>query len=198
MDILKEAFEKSAITDEGIKNALEEVKLINITKEDVFDATRRAYSNTLGELSNDEIVSFFALHNEEEIAKHVYNIKGFLLEEEVEQQLLEQGFKASLHEMTNHPYTDITVENNGYDVEYQIKATDDVSYINKTFEKSTDIEIITTSNIKNTTNDEMIHNTDIEDSALEELVSDAISPIPVSIPGLLVRSVLACFGFFSL
>lgn len=173
MDI-KEAFEASAETNSGIKEILNEVKLINISKEDVFDATRRAYIDTLGELTDSEIIEYFALYDQEGIARHVYNIKGYVLEQEVEQQLISEGYNASLYETINHPNTDITV-GNGEIIEYQIKATD----------------------IENTTNDAMVHNTGIKDEALEELVSDAISPFPISIPGLLVRSALAAFGIFS-
>lgn len=196
LDILKDAFEKSAQNDLGIKEVLQEVKLINISQEDVFDATRRAYSNTLGDLSNEEIISYFALYDETEITRHVYNIKGFLLEQEVEQQLIEHGFKAALHDNTNHPDTDIVVETSSV-AEYQIKATDDTGYINETLNNSPEIEIITTANISNTANDNAIYNTGLEDSALEELVTDAISPIPVSVSGFLVRAVLVCFGFLS-
>lgn len=196
MNILKEAFEASAKNDPILQEALNEVKLINITQEDIFDATRRAYSNSLGELTDDEIISYFALYDETEIARHVYNIKGFVLEQEVEQQLIEEGYKATLHETINHPDTDILIEGE-HSAEYQIKATEDTSYINSTINESPEIEIITTSNIENTINDDVVYNTAVEDSALEELVTDAISPIPISIPGLLIRSALACFGFFS-
>lgn len=195
MNILKEAFEKSAQTDNGIQEALQEVKLLNISKEDVFDATRRAYSDKFGELSNDEIVSFFALHTEDELAKHVYNIKGYLLEQEVEQQLIEAGFQVSLHEVINHPESDIIVEIEDNTIEYQIKMTSDEGYINSTLDKTPEIGIITTADIDNSGQEEMILKTAVEDEAIEEFVSDAISPVPISITGLLIRSAFAAFGF---
>lgn len=196
MNVLKDAFEDSAKNDSRIHEVLNEVKLINISQEDVFDATRRAYSDSLGELSNEEIISYFALYDEKEIARHVYNIKGFVLEQEVEQQLIEDGYKATLHENTNHPGTDIVIESES-NIEYQIKATDNVGYINNTLNNAPATEIITTSNIENTIDDNMVHNTAIDDAALEELVSDSISPVPISITGILIRSVLASFGFLS-
>lgn len=141
----------------------------------VFDSVRRGY-NTLEQASNDEIVSYFESVEPDAMIGHVNNIKGILFEQEYVNHLAEQGIKAEVFELTNHPGVDITLFENGEAVtELQMKATDSVSYINTTLNENPDIVIVTTSEVASNFNTDMVIDSGIENAALESSVIEAIA-----------------------
>ena len=166
-----------------------------ISNSAVFEAVQRGY-NELEDRSHDEILDYFSSIEVDSISGHISNIKGVLFELEYVDQLALQGIESQLFEATNHPITDIAILNDGDIVtELQLKATDSVGYINATINEHPDITIVATSEVANSMKGNLIINSGIENSALEEAVSntlfeETINPIsPLSILGW-------CFGLF--
>ena len=155
-----------------------------VTEEDVFDAVRRGY-NDLEDASGDEIKEYFSEISEENASGHVSHIKGILFEQEYVEKLAIEGVEAKVFEATNHPITDISIIDNGEVVsEFQLKATESVSYINATLEENPDIVIVTTSEVAEILDSDMVINSGIEESILEEAVLDVVNPVsPISIIG---------------
>jgi len=155
----------------------------------VFDAVRRGY-NDLEHSSNGEIVDYFSDVEPDELTGHISNIKGIVFEQEYVEQLASQGVEAQIFEATNHPVVDIAIFEDGEVVnELQLKATDSVSYINATLEEHPDVSIIATSEVARGMDSEMVIDSGIENSVLEEAVvetilSEAVNPVsPISIVG---------------
>lgn len=172
----------------------------------VFSAVRRGY-NELSEASDSEIIDYFQAIDEDSMTGHLSNIKGIVFEEVYVDQLRSDGVDAYLFEETNHPLTDIFVY--GDDVEeFQLKATDSVSYINDTLESLDDTSIVVTSEVASHFDDPRIIDSGISNQELTESVTtalfdgsdvvsdtgidattdsvlDGISPIPISPIGIL-------------
>jgi len=155
----------------------------------VFDAVRRGY-NDLEHSSNDEIVNYFSDVEPDELTGHISNIKGIVFEQEYVEQLASQGVDAQIFEATNHPVVDIAIFEDGEVVnELQLKATDSVSYINATLDEHPDVAIVATSEVAIGMDSEMVIDSGIENSVLEEAVaetilSEVVNPVsPISVIG---------------
>jgi len=155
----------------------------------VFDAVRRGY-NDLEHSSNDEIVNYFSDVEPDEFTGHISNIKGIVFEQEYVDQLAAQGVEAQIFEATNHPVVDIAIFEDGEVVnELQLKATDSVSYINATLDEHPDVAIVATSEVASGMDSEMVIDSGIENSVLEEAVaetilSEVVNPVsPISVIG---------------
>ncbi|EGR4110584.1 hypothetical protein DDN58_15965 [Vibrio cholerae] len=146
-----------------------------IAQSSVFDAVRRGY-NELELASNDEILDYFADVNPDAMSGHISNIKGIVFEQEVVSALNEQGMDAMLFEATNHPISDIALMSDGdIAAEVQLKATDSVSYINQTLAENPDIPIIVTSEVADSFDSSIVIDSGIENAALSDAVSEALS-----------------------
>ncbi len=150
----------------------------------VFDAVRRGF-NDLEVLSNEDILEYFQDINPESIGGYVNNIKGILFEQQYVEKLELEGIHAEMFEETNHPLTDIAIFEDGDIVnEFQLKATESVSYINVTLEENPEILIVATSEVAQLMDSDMVIDSGIEESILEEAVLDVVNPIsPLSIIG---------------
>lgn len=153
-----------------------------ITSNDVFDSVRRGYGE-LEASSQAEILGYFSDVNPDEIMGHVNNIKGILFEQEYAESLAVEGIEAQVFEATNHPVTDIALLENGVVIEeFQLKATNSVSYINTTLEQHPDVEIVVTSEVASVMDSEVvidseISNSMLEDSVVDTLFSESLDPI---------------------
>lgn len=180
----------------------------------IYSAVRRGYRD-LENASPSDIQAYFDGLDEEAFAGHVSNIKGILFEQEVTDALNAQGLEAQMFEATNHPISDLAIFEDGELVgEIQLKATDSTSYIQSTLDSYDDVPIVATSEVAEHFDtpfviDSGIENSDLEvaveatlgaelpdeaieevgsslvDEGLDELISDAISPIPISPIGLI-------------
>ena len=160
--------------------------MINV--DHVFEAVRRGY-NELEYASPDQIIDYFAAVDVDAITGHINNIKGMVFEELHVEQLTSQDIDAGLFEATNHPDTDVWAEMAGGDiVEFQLKATDSVSYVDAVLADNPDLAIVTTSEVADSMGAEVI-NSGIEDSVLEEVVTETlfdevVNPVsPLSVLG---------------
>ena len=146
-----------------------------IAQSSVFDAVRRGY-NELELASNDEILDYFADVNPDAMSGHVSNIKGIVFEQEVVAALNGQGMDAMLFEATNHPVSDIALMSDGdIAAEVQLKATDSVAYINETLAENPDIPIIVTSEVANGFDSTMVIDSEIDNVALGDTVSEVLT-----------------------
>lgn len=147
-------------------------------REAVFSAVRRGYSS-LKETSPSEIIEYFSEMDAKEFSGHLSNIKGIVFEEEIAKELNEQGLQVSLFDTTHHPDTDISVVDTGlfFDsdaVEFQLKATDSISYINSTLSDCDDIPIIATSEIASYFEDNPLL---IDSGISNKVLSDTVSSV---------------------
>lgn len=118
--------------------------MINV---DVFEAVRRGYSE-LNDASPQEIIKYFSLVDDDEVVGHISNIKGIAFEQIVVDALNESGINACMFDEVNHPVSDIAISDECDLIgEFQLKATDDVSYIASTLEDNPDVPIIATSEV---------------------------------------------------
>ncbi|MEZ8465424.1 hypothetical protein AB6D04_14280 [Vibrio splendidus] len=146
-----------------------------IAQSSVFDAVRRGY-NELELASNDEILDYFADVNPDAMSGHVSNIKGIVFEQEVVAALNGQGMDAMLFEATNHPVSDIALMSDGdIAAEVQLKATDSAAYINETLAENPDIPIIVTSEVANGFDSTMVIDSEIDNVALGDTVSEVLT-----------------------
>lgn len=146
-----------------------------IASSSVFDSVRRGY-NELESTSDSEIVNYFDHINPDAMIGHISNIKGIVFEQQITNILNEQGLDAEMHESTNHALSDIALidDDNEIIAELQLKATDSVSYINETLAQHPDIPIITTSEVARNIDNIMVIDSGIENSALEQLVTEEL------------------------
>jgi hypothetical protein len=145
----------------------------------VFEAVRRGYTE-LGNADPTEIQNYFDSVDPASVSGHVSNIKGILFEEEVVRALNEQGLSASLFDATNHPASDIGIYDSDELIgEIQLKATDSADYIRETLENNPDIPIVTTSEVAENTDldviDSGISNEDLTEAVEETLFTSALS-----------------------
>ena len=155
--------------------------------QEVFDVVRRGY-NDLEVSSNEEIISHFQNIDTASLTGHVSNIKGMLFEQQYVDQLELEGISAEIFEATNHPIVDIAIIENGDVVnELQLKATESISYINSTLEEHPNIEIVATTEVAAEMDNDMVIDSGISESALENTVLeslDIVNPVsPISIIG---------------
>ncbi|PVZ65655.1 hypothetical protein [Pelagibaculum spongiae] len=192
-----------------------------VNSDEVFSAVRRGY-NDLEFSSNSDIVDYFDSIEEKSIGGHISNIKGILFEQEYVDQLATQGIEAQIFEATNHPVTDISIFDGDEVIsEMQLKATDSASYINATLNDHPDVEIVTTTEVAQGLDSEMVIDSGISndelndsvanalfgtddalsssgDSIVEEIGAEALlgeSLIPISPASLLIKGCLVSFGF---
>jgi hypothetical protein len=163
--------------------------MVVISEFEVFDAVRRGY-NEFASASNTEIQDYFADIDDESVVGHISNIKGILFEQEYVDQLVAQGVHAEVFAATNHPVTDIAIFKDGEIVnEFQLKATDSVSYINTTIFDEPDVPLVVTTEVANRFDTIMVIDSGIENAVLEQAVSDTllgdvVNPVsPLSIIG---------------
>ena len=148
-----------------------------ISSGEVLDSIRRGY-NELKFSSDSEIINYFEKIEEESISGHVSNIKGILFEQEYVDHLATQGIHAQIYEATNHPITDLAIIEDGYIVnELQLKATESSSYIQATLNDHPDVEIVATTEVASQIDSDIVIDSGIEESALEEAVLDVINPV---------------------
>ena len=147
-----------------------------IEQSSVFDAVRRGYSEFKFS-SEEEIIDYFSAVETDSIIGHAANIKGILFEQQVSDYLNNTGVEAALFDATNHPDTDITLNIDGYlPLDLQLKATDSTSYINQTLADNPDIPIITTSELAERIESEMVFDSGIENAQLEHVVFESLFP----------------------
>jgi hypothetical protein len=163
-----------------------------VNPELVFDAVRRGY-NDFEHTSNIEVADYFDDIDPDAMGGHVSNIKGILFEQLYVDQLAEQGVHAEVFEATNHPVVDVAIFEDGDVIsELQLKATDSVAYINTTLEEHPDVVIVVTTEVANSISSDMvvdsgIENTLLEDAVAETLIGDVVNPIsPLSILGWMI------------
>lgn len=150
----------------------------------VFDSVRRGY-NALEQSSNEDIIRYFDELDADAVLGHVNNIKGILFEQVYVEQLAEQGIQAGVYDLTNHPGSDVFVlEDGGIAYELQMKATDSVSYINSALLENPDVAIVATSEVASVAASDMVINSGIENTVLEETVAEALFEEVVSPVGL--------------
>ena len=148
-----------------------------IENQEVFEAVRRGYGD-LADATDSEVVDYFGDIDDESWTGHLSNIKGLLFEQEYVNKLEEEGVEAALFEVTNHPDTDLQIFEDGSVVEeLQLKATDSVSYINSTLAENPDISIVTTTEIASDFETDMVIDSGISDTVLEEAIVDTIVPV---------------------
>ena len=166
-----------------------------ITPNEVFDSIRRGYTD-LNTSTNKEIFDYFQTVEEESMQGHINNIKGILFEHEYVQSLEEMGTHASIFEATNHPVTDISIFDDNGDVinELQLKATDSVGYINETLAENPDISIVATSEVASSMGSDMVIDSGIENTVLEDSVLEVLSPIPITKTGFALAGIGLLFG----
>jgi hypothetical protein len=141
----------------------------------VFDSVRRGY-NDLGIASNDDIIAHFDTIDPDAMVGHVSNIKGIVFEQQVVDALNEQGVDAVMFEETNHPITDIAIMSDGdIAAEMQLKATDNVSYINETLAEHPDVPIIVTSEIADKMDHPMVIDSGIDNAELTHAVTETLA-----------------------
>jgi thiazole synthase ThiGH ThiG subunit len=141
----------------------------------VFDSVRRGY-NDLGTASNDDIIAHFDTIDPDAMVGHVSNIKGIVFEQQVVDALNEQGVDAVMFEETNHPITDIAIMSDGdIAAEMQLKATDNVSYINETLAEHPDVPIIVTSEIADKMDHPMVIDSGIDNAELTHAVTETLA-----------------------
>ena len=158
-----------------------------IDSSEVFDSIRRGY-NELDDASNEDIIEYFQNVDTDSISGHVSNIKGILFEQEYVEQLASEGIHAEIFEATNHPVVDISIIEDGIVVnELQLKATESVSYINSTLAEHPAVEIVATTEVASQMNSDMVIDSGISESALENTILeslDVVNPVsPLSIFG---------------
>ncbi|MCG9647965.1 cytochrome P450 [Vibrio brasiliensis] len=164
----------------------------------VFDAVRRGYSD-LEHAGSDEILTYFDDVDPDVMSGHISNIKGIVFEQEVVNALNNQGMDAMLFEATNHPISDIALMSDAdIAAEVQLKATDSVSYINKTLAEHPDVPIITTSEVADSFDSAMVIDSGIDNSALEDMVSEVLTGEIVHNVGTSVTSDAASEGLADL
>jgi hypothetical protein len=141
----------------------------------VFDSVRRGY-NDLGTASNDDIIAHFDTIDPDAMVGHVSNIKGIVFEQQVVDALNEQGVDSVMFEETNHPITDIAIMSDGdIAAEMQLKATDNVSYINETLAEHPDVPIIVTSEIADKMDHPMVIDSGIDNAELTHAVTETLA-----------------------
>lgn len=143
----------------------------------IFEAIQRGYSQ-FENANQEEILHYFKEQEQESLGGHVNNIKGILFEQEYLNKMEDQGVDAYLFEHTNHPNSDMLIDNQ----EFQLKATDNVCYINETLESNPDIPIIATTEVANLINNDMVIDSGISNTVLEESVSEVLFGTSVGIP----------------
>ncbi len=171
------------------KDALQDVKNDMIERSEVFEAVRRGYTE-LANSTDSEILVYFGASSADALKGHVSNIKGILLEQEIQDKLSNNGIESNIFEATNHPDTDLQILDGGNVLtEVQIKATDSQSYINEALAENPDIPIVATSEVATTMGSEEIINSGISNTVIEETVIETINPI--SIKGFVISAALA-------
>lgn len=143
----------------------------------IFEAIQRGYSQ-FENANQDEILDYFKEQEQESLGGHVNNIKGILFEQEYLNKIEDQGVDAYLFEHTNHPNSDMLIDNQ----EFQLKATDNVCYINETLESNPDIPIIATTEVANLISNDMVIDSGISNTVLEESVAEVVLGASVGIP----------------
>lgn len=139
----------------------------------IFEAVRRGYNN-LQDASDEEILNYFHDTEAEAITGHLSNIKGIVFEETYVEKLAEADIEAHLFEQTNHPLTDIfAYTDEGYQ-EFQLKATDNVSYINETLATLEDTPIVVTSEVAQHFDNELIIDSGISNDELTSAVASTL------------------------
>lgn len=141
---------------------------------DVYDAVRRGYSEF--QLSSvADIEHYFINVSADAAVGHAANIKGILFEQQVVDALLCQGIEAAIFDSTNHPATDVFVDDGWFgDTEFQLKATDSTDYIRRTLEQQDDIPIITTDEVASQFQTDMVINSGISNEALDQIVYETL------------------------
>lgn len=141
----------------------------------IFDSVRRGYSE-LESAGNQQIIDYFADLSPDAMAGHISNIKGIAFEQDVVRRLAQGGIDASVFEATNYPVVDIAIWNDGdIAMEAQIKATDNVSYINATLDAHPDVPIIATSEVANAVEDPNVIDGYLSNEDLTLAVESALS-----------------------
>lgn len=143
----------------------------------IFEAIQRGYSQ-FHNANQDEILEYFKEQEHESLVGHVNNIKGILFEQEYLNKMQEEDVEAFLFQNTNHPDSDMIIENQ----EFQLKATDNISYINETLEANPDIPIIATTEVANLMNNDMVIDSGISNSVLEDSVTELVFGTSIGLP----------------
>lgn len=150
----------------------------------VYDALRNVNGN-FEHMSDLDIWWECLWMPSEELAGLINLTKGAYFE-----QMVAEQYSGQLHEYFNTPDTDIIIDG----IEYQIKATDSISYINSV---NADIPIIATSEVSERMDliDSGISNIDITQDTINALGGSVVDIGDVAFDGLL--SSCGCLGFFA-
>lgn len=143
----------------------------------VLESLQRA-NPVLKEMSISEIGNYLAGMPEESIRGLANNVKGIYHELQYIKNENTDGDDvfASIFPSTNHPGADVILQKDGVDIaELQLKATDNISYIEEHFVRYPEIPILVTSEISET--NPYIPTTGISNEELEENVSSTFGDI---------------------
>lgn len=141
---------------------------------DVYDAVRRGYSE-FQNASGTDIENYFANIDTDAVVGHSANIKGILFEQQVVDALEQQGVAAQMFTATNHPATDIYIDDGWLGTtEFQLKATDSTSYIQATLEQYDSIPIIATHEVAAQMQNDLVIDAGITNEALNQVVYETL------------------------
>jgi CRISPR/Cas system-associated endoribonuclease Cas2 len=165
----------SAVTMQLLSN---EIDLFNDEEELVLDALRRS-NNDLTDASNAELSEYIQALEPNQIQGLHSNIKGIY--HELKYQDIENSdddiYRVELFDETNHAGADIKLINEltGEIKEFQLKATDSLSYINKHNERYEDIEVIATSEVASRSDEILDSGISVEE--INETVSETFNQL---------------------
>lgn len=165
----------SAVTMQLLSN---EIDSFNADEELVLEALRRS-NNDLTDASNEELSEYIQSLEPNQIQGLHNNIKGIY--HELKYQNMENSdddiYRVELFEETNHAGTDIKLINEltGEVKEFQLKATNSLSYINEHNERYEDIEVIATSEVASQSEDILDSGVTVEQ--VNETVSDTFKQL---------------------
>lgn len=165
----------SAVTMQLLSN---EIDSFNADEELVLEALRRS-NNDLTDASNEELSEYIQSLEPNQIQGLHNNIKGIY--HELKYQNMENSdddiYRVELFEETNHAGADIKLINEltGEVKEFQLKATNSLSYINEHNERYEDIEVIATSEVASQSEDILDSGVTVEQ--VNETVSDTFKQL---------------------
>lgn len=159
------------------KIAFENNPILNDEEELVLHSIKRA-NNEFTDLTISEIGEKLSEYNEDEMFGFSNNVKGILHELQFVEIENEDGdnITASVFADTNHKGTDImlTDDETGEILEVQLKATDNVGYVNDWIEEYPDGEILVTDEIADKMN---LQTTEISNEELTTNIEDFVDKI---------------------
>ncbi|KZY42509.1 MULTISPECIES: hypothetical protein [unclassified Oleiphilus] len=112
----------------------------------VIEAMQRA-NPALVDMTSPQIGEYLASLSPEQLQGVVSNTKGVYHEMLYVDSVNSAGGEAVLHEDLNNPGSDVVIREDGALSEVQLKATDNVTYVNEHIEKYPDIDVVATTEV---------------------------------------------------